>query len=151
MTYIGVDPGRSGAMAIIETREGEEDFIVTTAFDKDDYIVLLQRAKRDGTKVICALERVNAMPGQGVTSMFTFGENFGWIQGILDAYHIPYELVRPQKWKKEFGLTGEKLQSVAVCKHLFPEVSLLRTDRSRKDDDGLAEALLLCEYARRHL
>lgn len=95
------------------------------------------------------LEHVGAMPGQGVTSMFSFGENFGFIKGLLAANELPYELVRPQKWKKEFGISG-KNQSVEVCKRLFPSVSLRRTEKCRKDHDGMAEALLMAEYARRY-
>jgi crossover junction endodeoxyribonuclease RuvC len=91
------------------------------------------------------------MPKQGVTSTFNFGENFGWIQGVLDAYGVPYELVRPQKWKKEFSVTADKNSSIAVCKRLFPDVSLKRNERCMKDDDNLAEAILLAEYARRRL
>lgn len=91
------------------------------------------------------------MPGQGVTSMFSFGLNFGWIQGMLTAYGIPFELVRPQKWKKEYSITGDKNTSIAVCKRLFPDVSLLPTERCRKESDGMAEALLMAEYARRKL
>lgn len=52
---------------------------------------------------VCCLERVGARPGQGVTSMFKFGENFGFIQGLLTACSIPYGLVTPQKWKREKG------------------------------------------------
>ena len=106
---------------------------------------------REHIKAVCCLEHVSAMPGQGVTSMFTFGQNFGWIQGILQAFGISYELVRPQKWKKEFSITGDKNTSIAVCKRLFPDVSLYRSDRCRKEDDNTAEALLMAEYARRKL
>lgn len=104
-----------------------------------------------GSPCVACLEHVSAMPGQGTTSMFTFGQNFGFIQGVLTAYGIPFELVRPQKWKKEFSITGDKNSSIAVCKRLFPNVSLLRTERCRKEDDGMAEALLMAEYARRKL
>lgn len=102
------------------------------------------------TEQISYLEHIGAMPGQGVTSMFHFGENFGYIRGLLEAFEIPYELVRPQKWKKEFGIS-DKNSSVECCKRLFPVVDLRRTERCRKDDDGLAEALLMAEYARRRL
>lgn len=102
-------------------------------------------------KCICALEHVGAMPGQGVVSMFNFGQNFGFIQGVLKAHAIPYELVRPAKWKKEFGITKDKNTSIEVCKRLFPNVNLKRTERCRKDDDGLAESLLLASYAQRKL
>jgi len=91
------------------------------------------------------------MPGQGVTSMFKFGENFGFIRGLLHANKIPYELVTPKKWKKEFGVTSDKNTAIDVCRCLFPDVSLLRTERCTKAHDGMAEALLMAEYARRHM
>ena len=147
MIYIGIDPGKTGAMAYI-TNDGLVNVI---PFDEDLYKFTLNGLGRQDEPVICALEHVNAMPGQGVTSMFNFGMNFGWIRGVLEANHIPYELIRPQKWKKEFSITQDKNQSIAVCKRLFPDVSLLRTEKCRKDDDGLAEAILLAEYARRKL
>ena len=90
------------------------------------------------------------MPGQGVVSMFNFGMNFGFIQGVLKAYRIPYELVTPQKWKKEFSCTSDKNTSIEVCKRLFPKVNLKATERCKKDHDGMAEALLIAEYGRRH-
>ena len=83
--------------------------------------------------------------------MFSFGENFGWLQGVLEAFGVSYELVRPLKWKREFSVTADKNSSIAVCKRLFPDVSLLPTERCRKDNDGMAEALLMAEYARRRL
>ena len=83
--------------------------------------------------------------------MFNFGTNFGFIQGVLRAYKIPFELVRPQKWKKEFSITADKNSSIAVCKRLFPEVNLLPTPRCKKEDDGMAEATLMALYAQRKL
>lgn len=145
MIYIGIDPGKDGAMAVILENRAVE----IAAFDRDRYRNFLEYWS-DSSEIRCCLERVNAMPGQGVTSMFRFGENFGFIQGLLTAYSIPYELVTPQKWKKEFQITGDKNSSIAVCKRLFPGVSLRRTDRCKKDHDGMAEAVLLAEYARRH-
>ncbi len=144
MEYIGIDPGKSGAMAIIN---GESVELIP--FSIDAYIDRLWKV--DEKNAICCLEHVSAMPGQGVSSTFSFGSNFGFIQGVLSALHIPYELIRPQKWKKEFSVTADKNTSIEVCKRLFPQVSLLRTERSRKDDDGLAEALLMALYAKRRL
>lgn len=83
--------------------------------------------------------------------MFSFGQNYGFIQGLLKAYSIPFELVRPQKWKKEFSITADKNKSIAVCKRLFPDVSLLATPKCKKPSDGIAEALLLALYAKRCL
>lgn len=145
MIYIGIDPGKDGALAVIWPNESVE--VVT--FEEAEYRGILHDA--DSRNSRCCLERVGAMPGQGVTSMFKFGENFGFIQGLLTAYGIPYELVTPQKWKKEFQVTGDKNSSIAVCRRLFPGVNLRRTERCTKDHDGMAEALLMAEYARRHL
>jgi crossover junction endodeoxyribonuclease RuvC len=147
MIYVGVDPGQKGGYAVISTSEtGQEVF----AYPWDDtfFVMEMQALSRMGNGIVAAVEKVGAMPGQGVTSMFNFGMNFGWIQGVLQAYGIPYELIRPQKWKKEFSVTGDKNSSIAVCKRLFPTVSLLPTEKCRKDNDGMAEALLLSEYAR---
>lgn len=146
MIYIGIDPGKDGALAVIA-----RDRIGVIPFDIAEYKNALDglMGYEDGFR--CCLERVGAMPGQGVNSMFHFGENFGYIQGLLTAFEIPYELVTPQKWKKEFQITGDKNSSIAVCKRLFPGVSLRRTDRCKTDHDGMAEALLMAEYARRKL
>lgn len=150
MLWIGIDPGKSGALAVIS-----EDSFGTMAwaipFGEKNYATEL--AKYIGlaqVKAVC-VEKVNAMPGQGVVSMFNFGHNLGFIEGLLQAYELPYQLVPPQTWKKEFSLNSDKQRSIEVCQKLFPHVSLLPTDKSRKPNDGMAEALLMAEYARRRL
>lgn len=143
MIYVGIDPGKKGALAVIS----DDGAVSVVPFDQDTYKATLRYAPGP---VRAVLEHVTAMPKQGVTSMFHFGENFGYIKGLLEANGIPYELVRPQKWKKEFGIS-DKNSSIECCKRLFPGVCLRRTERCRKDDDGLAEALLMAEYARRRL
>lgn len=144
--YIGIDPGKSGAMAVIWG-----DNIHVIPFDEAAYSNKLARSGLRGVNSVCCLERVGAMPGQGVVSMFRFGENFGFIRGLLQAFGIRYETVPPQKWKKEFSLGKDKKASIEVAKRLFPDVSLRPTDRCKVDNDGMAEALLMAEYARRHL
>lgn len=148
MIYLGIDPGKHGALAIIGTK-GDDEKAHVIPFEKSAYLEVFDELQGAITK--CCIEHVSAMPGQGVTSMFHFGENFGWLQGVLDSFDVPYELVRPQKWKKEFSITGDKNSSIAVCKRLFPDVSLMPSERCRKDHDGMAEALLMAEYARRRL
>lgn len=96
------------------------------------------------------MEHVGVMPKNGSVSMFHFGECFGWLQGMLEAYEIPYELVRPQKWKKEFSVTADKNTSIEVCKRLFPGAKLIPPG-CRKEHDGMAEALLMALYAKRRL
>ena len=136
MTFIGVDPGKKGSLALLENGA-----VSIFPFDEDTYIEMLGKVAPHAS--ICCLEHVG--------SMFHFGENFGFIQGVLRAYKIPFELVRPQKWKKEFSITGDKNSSIQVCKRLFPDVRLFRTARCTKEDDNMAEAVLLSEYARRKL
>lgn len=143
MIYAGCDPGAKGALAIIF-----DDSVQIIEYSKESYLnALCQLGK---TQCRLCLEQVGAMPGQGVSSTFKFGENFGWIQGVLEANAVPFQTVRPQTWKKEFGCTSDKTTSIEVCKRLFPNVSLKRTERCKKDDDGFAEALLMALYAKRH-
>lgn len=145
MVYIGIDPGKNGALAIMEN-----DSVTVIPFDEKNYKFELSCVRL--SKCICAIEKVGAMPGQGVTSMFNFGKNFGFITGLLEAYEIPYQEVSPQSWKREYGLIGKgKEQSIEVCRKLFPNVNLRQSLRSRADNDGMAEALLIAEYARRKL
>ena len=142
-TYIGIDPGKSGALALL-TEDGQ---CTVVPFQESAYTAILKAAS--GPSSVCCLEKVGAMPGQGVVSMFNFGHNLGYIEGLLQAFDIPYQLVPPQTWKKEFCVTSDKNTSIEVCRKLFPHVSLLPTARSRKPSDGMAEAILIAEYARR--
>lgn len=149
--FIGIDPGKSGAIAVIR------DNTVTTLipYDAIMYSKVLHAVSTlvhgsDCLIKVC-VEKVSAMPGQGVVSMFNFGHNLGMIEGMLTALSLPYQLVPPQTWKKEFSLNSDKAKSIEVCQKLFPGVDLKATSRSRKPSDGLAEALLMAEYARRRL
>lgn len=149
MTYIGIDPGKGGALAVLK----EDGSSIIYPFSVEGYKEILADLSVENfrCRAKCCLEHVGAAPKQGVVSMFHFGENFGFIQGLLTAYDIPYELVRPQKWKKEFSITADKNKAIEVCKRLFPTADLKRTNRCKKDDDNMAEALLMAEYARRKM
>jgi len=152
---IGIDPGKDGAMAVLWPDYPRpplgDDTVCTYPFDRHEFCGVLSNvaSMRDFYDITCVLEHVGAMPGQGSVSMFHFGENFGWIQGVLDAYLVPYELVRPQKWKKEFSCTSDKNTSIDVARRLFPTKDLRRTTRCKGPHDGICEALLMAEYARR--
>ena len=146
MVYIGIDPGKNGGIAII----GILGQYSVYPFSEELLISRLGSYAQLNIPCICTLEHVHAMPKQGVSSTFNFGMNFGFIQGVLKAYRIPYELVTPQKWKKEFSCTSDKNTSIEACKRLFPDVNLKKTERCKKDHDGMAEALLMAEYGRRH-
>lgn len=148
---VGIDPGKSGGISIIWAG----GTITSIPWSDDEYIefmdVVAAKYVCEGTPIMCCVEKVGAMPGQGVTSMFSFGKSAGFIEGVLQAFRIPYQLIPPQKWKKEFGLNSSKQKSIDVCKKLFPNVSLRRTERCTTDHDGMAESLLMAEYARRKL
>lgn len=144
--FVGVDPGKSGAYAIIFP-----DRVVVIPWDDYRFVDDMDYIANHPYNPIVCVESVHAMPKQGVTSTFTFGKNAGFIEGVLTAYKLPYELVPPKSWKKMFSLTGEKQDSIDVCKRLFPDVPLRKTEKCRTDDDGMAEALLMAEYAKRAL
>lgn len=146
MIYIGIDPGVSGALAVL--REGREVQVVT--WDSEAYRDALRAVSVAGEGAVACVEKVHAMPKQGLSSTFNFGENSGFCQGLLFAFGIAYELVIPQKWQREFGVTS-KNKSIEVCKRLFPGVNLRRTEKCRNDHDGMSDALLMAEYARRRL
>ena len=147
--FIGIDPGKSGGIACIDAQSG---ICYTEPYNNK---VLIDICRDEGWKttehIMCCLEKVGARPGQGVVSMFNFGQSVGYIKGVLEAFKIPYQEITPQKWKGEFGLNSEKAASAEVCRKLFPEISLLATPKCKKPHDGMAEALLMAEYARRKL
>lgn len=148
--YVGIDPGKSGAITVMnQLSDNGKIYMDSKPFDEEILIDICKELS--GEKVKCCLEKVNAMPGQGVTSMFNFGQNFGFIQGVLKSFGIPFQLVPPQKWKKEFSVNSNKNTSIECAKRLFPNISLKRTERCKKDDDGIAESMLMAEYARRRL
>lgn len=152
MIYIGIDPGsKSGAYAIIDDAGAyvfpwDDRMFV----DSMKVVTMVQEGGKPAKAVAC-VEKVNAMPKQGLSSTWVFAQNFGYIQGVLSTLGIKFQLVPPRVWKKEYSLTSDKAKSIEVCHKLFPDVSLKRTERSRKDDNNLAEALLMAEYARRKL
>lgn len=157
--FIGIDPGLNGAIGYF-THDGSKmvaDVVRTPTIwvssgrtKKREYDagaaadILRKIASLPGTKM-CMLERAHAMPGQGVTSMFTTGYGYGiWI-GLLAAVGVPCQVVSAQRWKKALGLNFDKNKSRLMAMRLYPE---LRDRFSRKTDDGCAEAMLLVEYGR---
>ena len=141
MNFIGIDVGKHGAIAVIR----EDGTVASAVFSEEAYLEIVSGRPNS----FAVVEDVHAMPKQGVTSMFNFGLNKGWILGLLYAYNIPTELVSPQKWKKMFSLNGEKQKSIDCARRLFPKVNLFATPRCKKPHDGIAEALLMAEYGRR--
>lgn len=141
MVYVGVDPGMRGGLAILE-----DGMVTVIPCDYKEYAS--QLSALDPAYTIVTIENVHAMPKQGVSSTFSFGEGFGKIQGILIALGFKYEKVEPKVWKKHFGLSKDKDESIHLARETFPCVSLLPTPRCKKDSDGMAEALLIAKYGR---
>lgn len=142
--WVGIDPGQAGGIAIIHSDLSVDVY----PYSSDKLIEICKDTLIGASNIHVAVEKVHAMPHQGVTSMFTFGQGYGKILGILEAFGIGYELVTPQKWKGFFEIRADKQTSIRKAKFLFPDVDLRRTSRCRTDSDGLAEALLIADYVR---
>lgn len=149
MIYLGVDPGQKGGLSAINDKN---QVVFAVELSRSNLVNYLGSVKKyaNGDGVIACVEKVGAMPGQGVTSMFNFGKDAGFIEGVLESFGIPYQLVPPATWKKEFSLIHkDKKDSIQVCKQLFPGINLLPTERCKKESDGIAESALIALYARR--
>lgn len=143
---IGIDPGKKGGFAVlIDGKVWKAE-----VWDDAEFVDTMRQVSQMRTVARAAVEKVGAVRGNGVTSMFSFGKSAGFIEGVLRAFDIPYQLVSPQRWKSEFGLNSDKEKSIIVCKRLFPDVNLLPTPRCRKESDGVAESLLISCFAYRH-
>lgn len=156
MIYIGVDPGKKGGFCLLEQGASGQRTVEVYPWDDDEFVHKMRMLAEDDdirkAGIVAAVERVGAMHGQGVTSMFSFGRSLGFIEGVLSGCWISYQLVPPNVWKKSFSLIGkDKQASIETCKRLFPGINLLPSDRCRKESDGEAESVLLAEYARRNL
>ena len=137
---IGIDPGKSGGIA--DTYNGFVAVAKMPATESDINFLISRYSEVDSC--ICYIERVHAMPGQGVTSMFNFGMNYGFLRGCLIANKIPFIEVRPQQWQKALGCTTKGLKGVAKknvhkqkAQQLFPEQTIT---------PAVADALLIMRY-----
>lgn len=145
MTVVmGIDPGISGAIAFYFTeapgRVAVDDVPVAGGEINASELAHLIRVHRPTFAVI---ERVSAMPGQGVASSFNFGRSYGDVRGVIGAMSVPLHFVTPQKWKKHFGLSADKEQCRLRAIRMFPSVA----DSFRlKKHDGRAEAALIALY-----
>ena len=151
---IGIDPGLTGAIAALDY-EGRPlavyDMPVQAYGRGKKQInahelasILYEIDDRYNLGSTVWIERVSAMPGQGVTSMFTFGEGCGVIRGVISTMRLPFQYVTPQSWKKFCGLRGtEKDYARTRARQLIPDAVHMLT---RKKDIGRADALLIAYY-----
>ena len=155
MLIIGIDPGISGAICFFENGQVKEVINMPVMADgkknkrqingPQTYNEILRRIKNYPKKdITVVIEQVSAMPGQGVTSMFNFGQSFGVIKGICSAMQLSMFFIRPAKWKKYFGLIKtEKDASRTKVIEIFPYIS---SELSRKKDSNKADAVLIASF-----
>ena len=153
MIIVGVDPGISGAICILNNGKISELYEMPTMIDgkknkrqvngaEITNIFQKELINEKNSKVI--IEHVSAMPGQGVTSMFNFGQSFGVIKGICAALKLPLYFARPVKWKKHFNLiNSQKDASRTKVIEIFPYIS---SQISKKKDVNKAEAILIARF-----
>ena len=155
MLIIGIDPGISGSICFFqdgkiidvvemptmtEGKKNKKQVNGSQIFNEISFRV--KKLDKKDIKVI--IEQVSAMPGQGVTSMFNFGQSFGILKGICSAMQLPMYFVRPAKWKKYFNLiNSEKDASRTKAIEIFPYFSL---NLSRKKDSNKADAILISSF-----
>ena len=155
MLIIAIDPGINGAICFFENGEVKDVLeMPTMAEGKKNkrqvnghqiYNELSYRIKKYSIQNInVVVEQVSAMPRQGVTSMFNFGQSFGVIKGICAAMQLPIFFVRPAKWKKHFELiNSQKDASRTKAIEMFPKISSIL---SKKKDSNKADAILIASF-----
>lgn len=143
MKIIGIDPGNSGCITVLDGEIVSHCRLDMSDRDVSDFLAMHQG--------FAYLENVHSMPGQGVSSSFKFGQSFGFLRGLLVAHWIPFDLVQPAKWQTAMGCArpkGEKKESQTEHKNrtkrraqeLFPEITITH---------AIADSLLIAEYGRR--
>ena len=157
MRYLlGIDPGLSGALALydpmMESLETYPMPVIKAGTASKRVVDELELARMidsfSGSIKKVVIERVHAMPKQGVTSVFTFGMGYGILRGIVAANFLPVEYVTPQKWKKGLRVPALKDGSRARASEIFPKYS---DQWNLKKWDGRAEAAMIAYYGSKHL
>ena len=155
MMIIGIDPGISGSICFFQDGIIKDVIEMPTMTDGKKnkrqvngaqiFNEISERINKfDKKNIKVVIEQVSAMPGQGVTSMFNFGQSFGVIKGICSALSLPIYFVRPTKWKKHFNLIKtNKDASRTKAIEVYPEIS---SKLSRKKDANRADAILIARY-----
>ena len=155
MLIIGIDPGISGSICFLEDGIIKDVIEMPTMIEGkknkkqvngsqifNEISSQIKTYEKKNIKVV--IEQVSAMPGQGVTSMFNFGQSFGILKGICSAMQLPIYFVRPAKWKKYFNLiNSEKDASRTRAIEIFPYFS---SNLSKKKDSNKADAILIASY-----
>lgn len=148
MKIAGIDPGLSGAICVFDVDKGMLTMLDMPTVEVQSGKTMKRRLSEPMLAELLrpheiehvALEQVSAMPGQGVTSMFSFGQTYGAIRGVLAGLHIPITMVTPAKWTRDMKVTGGKDANRQRAAQLFPAYA---ASFARVKDDGRADAALL--------
>ena len=153
MKIIGIDPGLSGGIAVLENlkviniydmpvmSEGKKN---KRQLNSAQLVTLIKENIKTNEETVVVVEQVNAMPGQGVTSMFNFGQTFGAIKGVCAALELPIFFVRPSKWKKHFELiNSSKDSSRTKAIEMYPTLS---SQLAKKKDVNKSDAILIARF-----
>ena len=153
MIIIGIDPGVSGAICILTDGKITAIYEMPTMIDGKknkkqvngaEVTNIINKELVNEKDINVVIEHVSAMPGQGVTSMFNFGQSFGVLKGICAALKLPVHFIRPVKWKKHFNLINtEKDASRTKVIEVFPYIS---SKISKKKDANKADAILIARF-----
>ena len=153
MRIIGIDPGLSGGIAILEDNKVQQLFDMPVMpegkknkrqLNSAQLVNLIKDNIFKNEEVLVVVEQVNAMPGQGVTSMFNFGQTFGAIKGVCAALGLPIFFVRPSKWKKHFELiNSSKDSSRTKAIEMYPSLS---NNLAKKKDVNKSDAILIARF-----
>lgn len=152
-SVMGIDPGANGGVAIISNKR---EIVHVYSMPEMNWYEF-ECVCRSANVGHIFLEKVHAMPGQGVTSMFTFGEGYGRIKGWIEALTMPMTLVTPQRWQKIIhqGCSGDKpkIKTLQAIRQLYPGQSLLdpTKPKSSKAHDGIADAVGIADFGWREL
>jgi crossover junction endodeoxyribonuclease RuvC len=148
---IGIDPGKKGALAAM-TCDGGVTFLAMPIVGKDidlaEVADWIRAQKVSYERVVVVIEKVGAMPGQGVTSMFSFGFVTGAMYGICAALRLPVHVPTPQAWKKIVlaGTNKSKTAAVEYVQRVYPGMKITATERGRIPSDGIADAICIAKY-----
>jgi len=153
MKIIGIDPGLSGAIAILEDNKVLSIFDMPVMaegkknkrqLNSAQLVDIIKENIKINDDIAVVVEQVNAMPGQGVTSMFNFGQTFGAIKGVCAALKLPIFFVRPSKWKKHFDLlNSSKDSSRTKVIEMYPSLS---NQLTKKKDVNKSDAILIARF-----
>lgn len=137
--FIGIDPGVSGGISLVSD---SLSYGVPMPKTEADIAQVIRELRDSHSAVFCLIEKVHAMPKQGVSSTFTFGKNYGFLRGCLSTLKVPFEDVTPRKWQQSLGCLsgGDKNVTKQKAQQLFPELKITH---------AIADALLIGEYGRR--